>query len=89
MVSFIHIDFSDKELVLFKSGITKEIFEEFFRHNQLNRSQMKSPPFAFVDPETGEIKLLSNLMMIEDGSHDWHAFSVECDGGLGILTTES
>lgn len=77
-------------MLLFKSGLTRELYKEFLQHYQLDRSELKTQPFVYVDPEDGDIKFLTNLMKSTKGRNEDEimAVSVACGGDLEVLSTE-
>lgn len=77
-------------MLLFKSGLTRELYKEFLQHYQLDRSELKSYPFVYVDPEDGDIRLLTNLMKSFNGKNNDEimAVSVGGCGSLEVLSTE-
>lgn len=79
-----------KGVLLFKSGLTRELYKEFLQHYQLDRSELKSHPFVYVDPEDGDIKLLTNLMKSLKGKNEDEIMAVSVAGGgaLEVLSTE-
>jgi hypothetical protein len=64
------------------------LYSEFLSSLQLNRSELKSPPFVYVDAQLGEIKLLTSLLQGNDGEKDVLAFAMDTDGCVEMLTTE-
>lgn len=74
---------------MFRTGLTKGIFNSFLRSHQLNRSELESAPFIFVDPSTGTMKLLTNLITSNEISNEIFAVSIANGGELEVLSTEN
>lgn len=76
-------------MLLFKSGLTRELYNEFLGGFQLNRSELKSHPyFVYVDPELKEVRLLTNLMKSSGQSEEIMALSIAGEGAVEVLSTE-
>ncbi len=74
---------------LFKTGITKGLFHNFLNSLELNKTISNSNPTYYVDPESGDIKLLTNL--IEFGGincKELHVCSIDENGEISIYSTE-
>lgn len=78
-----------KGVLLFKSGLTRELYKEFLDSYQLNRSELKSPPFFYVDLELKEVRLLTNLMRSSGGPDEVYAISIAGEGAVEVLSTEN
>lgn len=76
-------------MLLFKSGLTRELYKDFLGSYQLNRSELKSPPFVYVDPDQREVRLLTNLMRSSGDSDEVYAVSIAGEGAVEVLSTES
>ena len=76
-------------MLLFKSGLTRELYKEFIGNFQLNRSELKSPPFVYVDLDLKEVRLLTSLMKSSDDSDEVYAVSIGGEGAVEVLSTES
>lgn len=74
---------------MFMSGLTKGIFESFLRSYQLNRAELKNTPFIYADPETGEVRFISNLMSTCEGTGEILAFAIAPKGNVEVLSTEN
>jgi hypothetical protein len=74
---------------MFRTGLTKGIYESFLRSHRLNRSELEEAPFIFVDPQTGSIKLLANLMSSDEFNQEISAMSINLVGDLDVLSTEN
>lgn len=77
-----------KGVLLFRSGLTRELYKSFLNSYQLNRSEFKSPPFVYVDPQVGSVKFLTNLMRSEGTGDEISAVSMASCGNLEVLSTE-
>lgn len=77
-----------KGALLFKSGLTRELYDSFLRSYELDRSELKSPPYVYVDLETGAIKLLTNLMKSSGADSQISAVSIAIGGSVEVLSTE-
>ncbi len=73
---------------MFKSGLTKGMFKGFLQSLQLDRSQIESTPFIYVDPDLKEVRFLTNLMSCRDHRSEILAFSVASEGNVEVLSTE-
>lgn len=76
-------------MLLFRSGLTRELYQSFLKSYQLNRSELKSPPFVYVDPEIGSIRFVTNLMKSTSGSVEISAVSIASGGDVELLSTEN
>jgi hypothetical protein len=74
---------------MFKSGLTKGIYDSFLRSYQLNRSLLDSTPFIYVDPEFGDVKYLTNLMSSKEVAGEIFAVSIGSLGNVVVLSTEN
>lgn len=74
---------------MFSSGLTKGIYDSFLRSYQLNRSELKSTPFVYVDLDSGEIKLLTSLMTTKEIGSEIFAVSIASGGNVELLSTEN
>lgn len=74
---------------MFRSGLTKGIYENFLRTHHLNRSELEASPFIFVDPSTGQMKLLTNLMSSKEYGSEIFAVSIANGGDVEVLSTEN
>jgi hypothetical protein len=74
---------------MFKSGLTKGIYESFLRSYQLDRSLLDLTPFIYVDLEGGDVKYLTNLMSTNANAGEILAVSVLSGGRLEVLSTEN
>lgn len=74
---------------MFRSGLTKGIYENFLRTHHLNRSELAASPFIFVDPATGQMKLLTNLMSSNECGNEIFAVSIANCGDVEVLSTEN
>lgn len=73
---------------MFRTGLTKGIFENFLRSHNLNRSELKAAPFIFVDPASGHMKLLTNLMSSNEYDREIFAVAVAETGfDVEVLST--
>jgi len=73
---------------MFKSGLTKGLYKGFLQSLQLDRSQIESIPFIYVDPDLKEIRFLTNLMSCKNPTSEIMAFSVASAGNIEVLSTE-
>jgi hypothetical protein len=73
---------------MFRSGLTKGIYDSFLRSYHLNNSEFESVPFLFVDPSSGNVRLLTNLISNNDHGFEVFACSVANDGDVEVLSTE-
>ena len=74
-----------KGVSLFKSSLTNDLYDEFLNSFQLKRSKIESSPFVYVDPEYGEIRLLTSMSFDDDG--DLIANTMASHGEMQILST--
>ncbi len=74
---------------MFSTGLTKGIYDSFLRSYQLNKSELKTAPFIYVDPATGSIKLLTSLMSSSQNGSDVFALSATNGGDVEVLSTEN
>ena len=74
---------------MFSSGLTKGIYNSFVRSHQLDRSELESTPFIYVDPGTGEVKFLTNLMRTSEVGSEIFALSIASGGNVEVLSTEN
>jgi hypothetical protein len=76
-------------VTMFKSGLTKGIYQSFLRDYQLDRSELTNAPFIYADPESGEVKYLTNLMSTSEVSGEILALSIAGAGDVEVLSTEN
>jgi hypothetical protein len=76
-------------VVMFRTGLTKGIYDTFIRSHNLNRTELEAAPFIFVDPATGHMKLLTNLMSSKEHGREIFAVSIANCGDVEILSTEN
>ena len=76
-------------VTMFRSGLTKAIYESFLSSYQLNRSELESTPFIYVDQDSGEIKFLTSLMSSKEAGAEIFAVSIASGGNVEVLSTES
>ncbi len=74
---------------MFRTRLTKGIFEDFLRSHNLNRSELETAPFIFVDPTSGHMKLLTNLMSSNEYDREIFAVSIANGGDVEVLSTEN
>lgn len=74
---------------MFKSGLTKGLYQSFLKTHQLDRSELSNAPFIYVDPDCGEVKYLTNLMSTSDVDGEILALSVAGAGNVEVLSTEN
>lgn len=74
---------------MFATGLTKGIYDSFLRDLQLKRSEIEQAPFIYVDPETGSMRYLTNLMTTSDAEAEILAVSVGKEGLVEVLSTEA
>ncbi len=74
-------------VAMFRSGLTKGIYESFLRSYQLNRSELESSPFIYVDLDTNEVKLLTSLMSSKEAGAEIYAVSIASGGTVEVLST--
>ncbi len=72
---------------MFSSGLTKGIYNSFLRSYQLDRSELESTPFIYVDPGTCEVKFLTNLMKTSEIGSEIYAVSIASGGKVEVLST--
>lgn len=73
---------------MFYSGLTKNMFQNFLKESQLERTHSKSSPFVYVDSEYSEIRLLTNILNGSKKGSDIFAVSIACEGDIEFLSTE-
>lgn len=76
-------------VAMFRSGLTKGIYESFLRSYQLNRSELESTPFIYVDLDTNEVKFLTSLMSTKEVGSEIFAVSIASGGNVEVLSTEN
>ena len=76
-------------VAMFRSGLTKGIYESFLRSYQLNRSELESSPFIYVDLDTNEVKFLTSLMSTKEAGSEIFAVSIASGGNVEVLSTEN
>lgn len=74
---------------MFATGLTKGIYDSFLRELQLKRSEIEQAPFIYVDPETGTMRYVTNLMSTSDTEAEILAVSVGTEGSVEVLSTEA
>jgi len=74
---------------MFRSGLTKGIYESFLRSYQLDRSELESHPFIYVDLDTNEVKYLTSLMRTKEVGSEIYAVSIASGGNVEVLSTEN
>ena len=76
-------------VVMFSSGLTKGLYNSFLKSYQLDRSELKTTPFIYVDQSSGEVKLLTNLMRTSEIGSEIYAVSIASGGAVEVLSTEN
>ncbi len=76
-------------VVMFSSGLTKGLYKSFLKSYQLDRSELEATPFIYVDHDSGEVKLLTNLMRTSEIGSEIFAVSVASGGAVEVLSTEN
>lgn len=76
-------------VAMFRTGMTKGIYDSFLRTHGLNRTELEAAPFIFVDPSTGTMKLLTNLMSSNEHGKEIFALSIANAGNVELLSTEN
>lgn len=74
-------------VAMFRSGLTKGIYESFLRSYQLDRSELESSPFIYVDLDTNEVKFLTSLMSTKEAGAEIYAVSIASGGNVEVLST--
>lgn len=75
-----------KEMILFKSGITRLLYKDFVSSLNVRSNSLSSQPFVYVDSEENVIRLLTDAF---EGSNDeFLAFSIASHGDVEVLSTE-
>ena len=74
---------------MFRSGLTKGIYDSFLRSYHLNKSELDSVPFLFVDPASGNVRLLTSLMSSKEHGAEVYALSIANGGDVEVLSTEN
>jgi hypothetical protein len=74
---------------MFRTGMTKGIYGNFLRSFQLNRSELDTLPFIYVDPETSTVKLLTSLMSTTEIGFEIVAHSMLSEGNLELISTDN
>ncbi len=72
---------------MFSSGLTKGIYNSFLRSYQLDKSELESTPFIYADPDSGEVKLVTNLLKTSEIGSEIFAVSIASEGGVEVLST--
>lgn len=72
---------------LFKSGLTKNLYDEFLNSHQLNKADMQSSPYVYVDNIDGSIRLLTKMMVM--AGEEIVALTIGTDGEIRMLSTEN
>jgi len=76
-------------VTMFRSGLTKGIYESFLRSQHLDRSELESSPFIYVDLDTNEVRLLTSLMSSKEAGAEIFALSIASGGNVELLSTEN
>lgn len=75
---------------MFRTGLTKGIYKSFLRSHHLNRSELDAAPFIFVDPASGQMRLLTNLMSSNEHGSEIFAVAIANGGDdVEVLSTEN
>ncbi|MCO4792711.1 MAG: hypothetical protein KC493_03305 [Bacteriovoracaceae bacterium] len=78
-----------RENGLFKTGLTRNLFQEFLSSYQVKGSVVKSTPFVYVDAaQDGSVRLLSSLLETSNEVEEVLALTVLSGGDLEVLATE-
>ncbi len=70
---------------MFKSSLTNVLYQDFLSSFQLRRDEVESYPFVYVDPDSGEIRLLTSMSFDDDG--DLFANTMASHGEMEVLST--
>lgn len=79
----------NKDVTLFKTGLTRNLYDEMLESLELKRTEFKSSPYVYVEPSNGEVRLLTNMLSSADGEEDMMVVSMEGEGMIEVLSTES
>ncbi len=63
------------------------MYNDFLTSFQLKKSEIKVTPFAYVDSDLQEIRIVTNLMT-DDATEEITAVSIAKTGDIELLTTE-
>lgn len=74
---------------MFRTGMTKGMYQKFLRTHGLNRTELEAAPFLYVDPSNGTMKLLTNLMSSNELKREIFAVSIANGGDVEVLSTEN
>lgn len=72
-------------MILFKSGITKNLYRDFVNSLNVRTRTPVSQPFVYVDSEDNVIRLLTDTF--ENSNEEIMSFSVSNLGDMELLTT--
>jgi hypothetical protein len=75
-----------KEVTLFKTGLTRNLYDDLLNSLDLKRTEFKSSPFVYVEPTSGDVRLLTNLLSSAGCDDDMLAVSMEDAGMLEVLS---
>lgn len=78
-----------KGVVLFKSNITKELYNEFLSSLHWDRSESSNFPFVYVDQYDKTVRLLTGLYESKGEESEIVAVSIAPEGELEFLSTDS
>ncbi|WP_127715290.1 hypothetical protein [Halobacteriovorax sp. HLS] len=70
---------------MFKSSLTNVLYQDFLTSFNLRRDEIESYPFVYVDPETGEVRLLTSMSFDDEG--DLFASTMASHGEMEVLST--
>lgn len=74
---------------MFASGLTRGIYSNFLREYRLSKSSLSNSPYVYVDLQTSNVKLLTNIIdKNTDEAPGFFALAVDNDGDIEVLTTE-
>jgi hypothetical protein len=76
-------------VAMFRSGLTKGIYENFLRSYHLDRSEFESSPFIYVDLDTHEVRFLTSLQTSKQVGSEIYAVSIASGGKIELLSTEA
>ena len=77
----------EREFHLFKSHITRQLFEEFSDSYKMRKDAITSTPFVFVDPLDGSIRLVASSFTY-DGGEGYGAILAGSDELEYMVTSE-
>ena len=75
-------------VVMFRAGLTKGIYKSFLSTHRMNKTELESAPFVFVDPTNGNMKLLTSLFSSKEHGGEIYAFATANGGDVEVLSTE-